>query len=88
MAVDTGFIVHNERTYPNFCRLMQELGVETQASDMSFAVTSHGGAFEYSSRGLPGFFAQRSNLWKPDHYALLQEILRFNREAPKLTDDT
>jgi len=87
LAVDTGFIVHNEKTYPNFCRLMQELGVETQASDMSFAVTSAGGAFEYSSRGLRGFFAQRRNLLRWDHYALLREIMRFNREAPKLAYD-
>jgi predicted NAD/FAD-binding protein len=55
IPVDTGFIVHNDRTYPNFCRLMTELGVETQPSDMSFAVTGHDGAFEYSSRGLAAF---------------------------------
>ena len=87
LAIDTGFIVHNERTYPNFCRLIRELGVETQASDMSFAVTSPGGTFEYSSRGARGFFAQRGNLVRREHYALLRGILRFNREAPKLTDD-
>jgi uncharacterized protein len=86
LPVDTGFIVHNERTYPNFCRLMKELGVETQPSDMSFAVTGHDGGFEYSSRGLPGFFAQKRNYFSPDHYTLLLEILRFNREAPKLLD--
>jgi predicted NAD/FAD-binding protein len=84
LPVDTGFIVHNDRTYPNFCRLLAELGVETQPSDMSFAVTEPGGAFEYSSRGLGGFFAQKSNCLSPDHYTLLREILRFNREAPKL----
>jgi predicted NAD/FAD-binding protein len=86
LAVDTGFIVHNERTYPNFCRLMAELGVETQPSDMSFSVTQAGGAFEYSSRGLRGFFAQKRNLASPAHVKLLREILRFNREAPKLLD--
>jgi uncharacterized protein len=83
MPVDTGFIVHNDRTYPNFCRLMEELGVVTQPSDMSFAVTERGGDFEYSSRGLGGFFAQKSNFLSPRHYTLLREILRFNREAPK-----
>ena len=87
IAVDTGFIVHNDRTYPNFCRLMAGLGVETQPSDMSFAVTGHQGAFEYSSRGLGGFFAQKRNYFSRDHYTLLREILRFNREAPKILDD-
>lgn len=84
LPVDTGFIVHNDRTYPNFCRLMRELGVEAQISDMSFAVTERGGAFEYSSNGLGGFFAQPGNWFSPKHYRLLSEILRFNREAPKL----
>jgi predicted NAD/FAD-binding protein len=87
IPVDTGFIVHNDRTYPNFCRLIEELGVETQPSDMSFAVTEAGGRFEYSSRGLGGFFAQKRNCLSPLHYTLLGEILRFNREAPKLLTD-
>lgn len=88
IPVDTGFIVHNDRTYPNFCRLMEELGVATQPSDMSFAVTERGGDFEYSSHGLGGFFAQKSNYLSPRHYTLLREILRFNREAPKVLNDT
>ena len=71
LAVDTGFIVHNDRTYPNFCRLIRELGVETQASDMSFAVTCRRTGFEYSSRGVSGFFAQRRNVVRPAHYRLL-----------------
>ena len=81
-AVDTGFIVHNERTYPHFCKLLAELGVAKQDSDMSFGVRTESGDFEYSSRGLGGFFAQRSNWIRPSHYLLLKEILRFNREAP------
>lgn len=84
IPVDTGFIVHNDRTYPNFCRLMAELGVASQPSDMSFAVTERDGAFEYSSRGLSGFFAQKSNCFSPSHYKLLREILRFNRRAPRV----
>jgi predicted NAD/FAD-binding protein len=89
IPVDTGFIVHNDRTYPNFCRLLEELGVATQPSDMSFAVTAPGGAFEYSSRGLGGFFAQKRNCLSKVHYTLLREILRFNREAPRLlTNET
>jgi predicted NAD/FAD-binding protein len=82
--VDTGFIVHNDKTYPNFCRLMGELGVATQPSDMSFAVTQENGAFEYSSRGLRGFFAQKRNWFSPRHFQLFREILRFNREAPRI----
>jgi predicted NAD/FAD-binding protein len=84
LAVDTGFIVHNERTYPNLVKLLAELGVETQPSDMSFAVSNPASGFEYSSRGLGGFFAERANLLRVNHYRLLLEILRFNREAPKL----
>ena len=85
-AVDTGFIVHNDRTYPNLVKLLAELGVETQASDMSFAVTDARTGFEYSSRGLGGFFAQRSNVLRASQYLLLREILRFNREAPRLLE--
>ncbi|MEO8373027.1 MAG: FAD-dependent oxidoreductase, partial [Candidatus Solibacter sp.] len=84
VAVDTGFIVHNDRTYPNLVKLLAELGVETQASDMSFAVTDRRRDFEYSSRGVGGFFAQRRNVLRPSQYLLLREILRFNGEAPRL----
>jgi predicted NAD/FAD-binding protein len=87
LAVDTGFIVHNDRTYPNLVRLLGELGVETQPSDMSFGVACRRTGFEYSSRGLDGFFAQRGNIVRPAQYRLLREILRFNREAPKLLVD-
>ncbi len=86
IAVDTGFIVHNDRTYPNLVRLLAELGVETQPSDMSFSVSCRQTGFEYSSRGIDGFFAQRSNLLRREHYLLLAEIVRFNRAAPKLLD--
>lgn len=88
LAVDTGFIVHNDRTYPNLVRLFSELGVETQPSDMSFAVVCYRTGFEYSSRGLNGFFAQRANLLRLDQHRLLREILRFNREATKLLDNS
>jgi predicted NAD/FAD-binding protein len=84
LPIDTGFIVHNDRTYPNLVRLLAELGIETQPSDMSFAVCCHQTGFEYSSRGLNGFFAQRSNVFRPSQYRLLREILRFNRSAPAL----
>ena len=88
LAVDTGFIVHNERTYPNLVKLLAELGVATQPSDMSFAVTDRRSGFEYSSRGVGGFFAQRSNFLRPSQYRLLREILRFNREAPRLLGES
>ena len=86
IPVDTGFIVHNDRTYPNLVRLLAELGVETEPSDMSFSVSCRRTGFEYSSRGINGFFARRSNLLRPHHYMLFEEILRFNRTAPQLLD--
>ncbi len=86
LSIDTGFIVHNHRTYPNLIRLFAELNVETADSDMSFAVVCRRTGFEYSSRGLAGFFAQRSNLLRPSQFRLLREILRFNRQAPRLLD--
>jgi predicted NAD/FAD-binding protein len=84
VALDTGFLVHNDRTYPNLVRLFGELGVATRASDMSFAVSCRRTGLEYSSRGADGFFAQRRNLMSPSHLFLLREIARFNREAPAL----
>ena len=87
IPVDTGFIVHNDRTYPNLIRLLAELGVETQASDMSFGVSCQKTGFEYSSRGLSGFFAQRSNILRLSHYRFFGELLRFNRVASRFLDD-
>ena len=86
VPLDTGFLVHNDRTYPNLVRLLGELGVSTRDSDMSFAVSCRRTGLEYSSRGANGFFAQRQNLVKPSHLFLLREIVRFNREAPALLD--
>ena len=62
VPLDTGFLVHNDRTYPNLVRLFAELGVATRDSDMSFAVSCRRTGLEYSSRGANGFFAQRRNL--------------------------
>src|SRR3954470_14502283 len=84
VPLDTGFLVHNDRTYPNLVRLFGELGVTTRDSDMSFAVSCRRTGLEYSSRGANGFFAQRTNLLRPSHLSLLREIVRFNREAPTL----
>jgi predicted NAD/FAD-binding protein len=84
LALDTGFLVHNDRTYPNLVRLFGELGVETRDSDMSFAVSCRRTGLEYSSRGVNGFFADRRTLFSPAHLRLLREIVRFNAEAPAL----
>ena len=86
LPVDTGFIVHNDRTYPNLIRLLGELGVPRVNSDMSFAVSCRRTGYEYSSRGLAGYFAQRRNVLRPSAYELFGEIRRFNRTAPKLLD--
>src|SRR5262245_18495107 len=86
LPLDTGFLVHNDRTYPNLVRLFAELGVACQSSDMCFAVACRRTGLEYSSRGARGFFAQKRNLLRPSHLRLLREILRFNREAPALLD--
>ncbi len=83
-AIDTGFIVFNGRTYPNFIHLLDELGVAWQDSDMGFSVQHEQTGLEYSGSTLNGLFAQRSNLFRPSFYRMIREILRFNREAPRL----
>lgn len=80
-AVDTGFIVCNEWTYPRFLGLLEELGVTTQPTDMSFSVHCLHTGFEYAGNNLSTLFAQRRNLLNPAHYRFLMEIVRFNREA-------
>lgn len=82
LALDTGFLVHNDRTYPNLVQLFRELGVGVRDSDMCFAVSCRRTGLEYSSRGLAGFFAQPSRIFSAEHRLLLREILRFNRLAP------
>jgi len=84
LAVDTGFIVHNDRTYPNLIKLLAELRVPRTASDMSFAVSCRKSGYEYSSRGLRGYFARRRNVFSARPYRLFGEIRRFNREAPQI----
>lgn len=86
-AVDTGFIVFNDVTYPKFMGLLDELAVESQPSDMSFSVRSERDGLEYNGASLNALFAQRSNLLKPSFYRMLMDVLRFNREAPALLDD-
>jgi uncharacterized protein len=83
VPVDTGFIVYNERNYPNLMRLLEAVGVATQPSDMSFSVSIDDGAFEYRARAL-GLAAQPSNLLRPSYLRMVREIVRFTRQATSL----
>jgi len=80
-AIDTGFIVFNDWTYPNFIALLDELGVEWQFSDMSFSLSCERSGLEYNGTSLNSLFAQRRNLVNPRFLRMLTDILRFNREA-------
>ena len=84
IPVDTGFIVYNERNYPNLVALFRELGVETAASEMSFAASLDGGRLEYSGSGLNGLVGQRGNIVRPRFWRMVRDIRRFYREAPAL----
>ncbi|MGH8477384.1 MAG: NAD(P)/FAD-dependent oxidoreductase [Methylococcales bacterium] len=83
-AVDTGFIVFNERTYPNFISLLDKLGVVSQPSNMSFSVKCEKSGLEYNGASLNSLFAQRSNLLRLEFYRMILDILRFNRESLEL----
>ncbi len=80
-AADVGFMVFNERTYPNFCRMLRRLGVESRPSDMSFSVHDPATGLEYQGSGLRGLFAQRANALSPSFLRMIGDILRFNRDA-------
>jgi predicted NAD/FAD-binding protein len=80
-AVDMGFIVYNEQTYPLFTDLLHRLGVESQPSDMSFGVRSDRSGVEYGSRSLGALLAQPTNLVRPRFVSMVRDILRFHREA-------
>ena len=81
--VDTGFLVFNHRTYPNLTAMFAHLGVDTVASEMSFAVSLLDRDFEWSGSNLASVFAQKSNLARPRFWGMLADILRFNREASR-----
>ncbi len=80
-AVDTGFIVFNDWTYPNFIRLLDHLGVASRPTQMSFSVHDPASGLEYNGHNLDSLFAQRRNLLSPGFWGMLRDILRFNRQA-------
>ncbi|HHQ6602966.1 TPA: NAD(P)/FAD-dependent oxidoreductase [Serratia fonticola] len=80
-AIDTGFIVYNDRTYPRFMGLLSELGISGQKTQMSFSVHNPQSGLEYNGHTLTSLFAQRRNLVNPAFWGLLRDIVRFNRLA-------
>ncbi len=86
-AVDTGFIVFNDKTYPHFLSLLEELNVAWQPSEMSFSVHCEKTGLEYNGTNLNALFAQRRNLFKPKFYGMIQDILRFNQQSLELLAD-
>ena len=85
--VDTGFIVFNDRTYPNFIALLDELKVAWQPSEMSFSVRNESTGLEYNGTTLNSLFAQRSNIFKPSFHQMIRDILRFNKAALVLLEE-
>ncbi|GGD11555.1 NAD(P)/FAD-dependent oxidoreductase [Halopseudomonas salina] len=85
-AVDTGFIVFNDWTYPNFIKLMDQLGVGSRPTEMSFSVNEPSSGLEYNGNNLNSLFAQRKNLISPGFLGMVRDILRFNREAARDLD--
>ena len=80
-AIDTGFIVFNDWTYPNFIRLMDELGVASSPTEMSFSVSCQNTGLEYGGNNLNTLFAQRRNVFNWSYLGMLKDIMRFNKEA-------
>lgn len=84
LAIDTGFIVCNDRTYPGFLALMARLGVPLRPSTMSFSLRCERTGIEYNGADLDRLFVQRRNLLRPSHWGMIRDILRFHRDAPAL----
>lgn len=87
IPVDTGFIVYNDRNYPNLIGLFAQLGIPTRDTDMSFGFSLNQGELEYSGSSLNTLFAQRKNLFRLSHWRLLKEIMRFNKVAHRLLEN-
>ena len=86
IPVDTGFIVFNREAYPNLTAMFRHLGVPTQTSDMSLAVSLRGRDLEYSGTGLQGLLAQPSNLFRPRFWSMLRDLVKFYRQATRDAD--
>ncbi len=86
-AIDTGFIVYNDWTYPNFIKLMEKLGVKNQASEMSFSVRNHSTGLEYNGNTINSLFAQRRNIISPRFWRLVLDILKFNKVCKQAIED-
>jgi predicted NAD/FAD-binding protein len=84
LPVDTGFIVFNDRNYPNFERMLAELGIDSQPAKMSFSVSDGRGEFEWATRGARGLFARPGHVVDPRFHRMLLDLVRFNREARSL----
>jgi predicted NAD/FAD-binding protein len=82
VAVDTGFIVYNEQTYPNLTALFEHLGVASEATEMSLGVSLKNGQLEYAGENLATVFAQKRNLLRPRFWSMLRDLRRFYRDAP------
>ncbi len=87
VPVDTGFIVFNERTYPNLLGLFDAIDAPVKKTDMSFGVSMDNGRLEYGGSGMRSLFAQKTNLASPRFYRMLYDLVRFYRDSPALLDD-
>ena len=87
-SIDTGFIVFNNKTYPNFLKLLANLGVDKQATEMSFSVLNMTTGLEYNGHSFSSLFSQRRNIINPRFYCFLREILRFNRLSKQALKNT
>ncbi len=85
--IDTGFIIFNDRTYPNFVRLLNQLKVESLPTEMSFSVRDEDTGFEYNAKTINSLFAQRKNIFNLKFYRMLFDILRFFKNAPALLQE-
>lgn len=82
--LDVGFMVFNQRNYPRFVELLDDLGVASRPTQMSFSVHAAANGFQYNGSSLAGLLARKRNLVDPGFYRMVRDILRFNREAPRL----